>query len=359
MSPAGPPLRISFYGDVCLHGLDPERYAIDPELRALARGSTLNVANLEGPLTEAADPMSWKAVHLRGAPVASPILEHFDVFSLANNHILDYREAGLRDTMRLLERLGKHHFGAGLDRRSALEPRVVAANGLSVAFLGFTRWQCAGRRSAGTAPDRARPLLRRVRRLREAGHFVVCYPHWNYEYLDVPAPVNRRLGHRLVEAGADLVVGSHPHVLQGLERHQGRWICHSLGNFVFDSEMFSEAERGAGIHTSVVLTATVDANRQVEIELTPVHTDHQGVTLLKGEAGARVLAHVRELSDVLADEREASRRFYRGATQGVGKADQGMAAELREQGLRYLLSRLHRVRAQDLKIKLHGLLGRS
>ncbi|MDH3369493.1 MAG: CapA family protein [Gemmatimonadota bacterium] len=346
--------RLNFYGDVCLQGIDGSRFEVDPALVELARRAALNVANLESPLTRSTEPMPYKSVHIKAEPERSWLFDLFDTFSLANNHVLDYREDGLLETMRFLDSAGKGHFGAGANRASAAEPLRVERDGQRFAFFGFCRWQNAGRASPGTAPDRIGRIARAVRRASEDGYFVVVYPHWNYEYIDYPAPANRRVAKRLIDAGAHLVVGSHPHVVQGFERHRGRMIYHSLGNFVFDFGLYSEKERqDPRIFETFVLSVDVRPDRTYETTLAPARTSIHGVERLRGDAAERLLARLETISRVLENDARATRSFYESATREASKVEQEMGTMIRSQGIMYLLSRLHRVRMQDLKIKLH------
>ena len=352
-------ITVSFYGDVCLDGIDPTSYEIDDAIVGLANSSDLNVANLECPLTHSTESLPLKSTNLKSEPVLSSILELFDVFSLANNHIMDYRTRGLQDTIEFLDKSGKQHFGAGLDRRQALLPLDFERRGLRFAFVAFSRWQSATRNGAGTAPDRIHRIVRLVRKLNEAGCFVIVYPHWNYEYIDLPAPSNRKAAHRLIDAGAHLVVGSHPHVVQGYELYGGRMIYHSLGNFVFDTNMFSPEERSDGrIHQSFVLTLEIRADKTYSTRLTPVHTDTNGVRVLRGDDGDRLINRLAEISHILEDDKNWRRSFYRNAVQETGKVNREMGQMIRKQGPMYVLSRVHRVKVQDVKIKLYSVLHR-
>ncbi len=340
-------MRVCFVGDVCLPGIDPLGYRIDPAVRAVLERADLRVANLEGPLTRAKVPVRYQRIVLRAEPVRSEILELFDVYSLANNHVMDYREAGLLDTIALLDRLGRRHFGAGLDRGRSLEPLCLDVRGVPCAFLGFTRWHRAGWRKPGAAPDTGRLLKRVVRALRAQGRFVIVYPHWNYEYVDHPAPASRKLARGLIDAGADLVVGAHPHVLQGMETYRGKHIFYSLGNFVFPDRPDPRAQQSA------ILTVEVKPDRSCAFELTPVHSNSRGARLATGDERLETLGRIEALSATLADREGFRRAFYEAASRRGTVVGREFATEIRNQGLGYLLSRLHRVQLQDILIRLH------
>lgn len=347
-------MRINFFGDVCLQGIDPATFAVDPDLLELIDSASLNVANLECPLTEATERRPYKHVYLKAAPVANPILDLFDAFTLANNHILDYKARGLLDTMEFLTRSGKRFFGAGVNRRRSFEPLRLEIDGHRIALLGCSLWHGATRRHPGATPAAARPLVRAVRELAADGWFVAVCAHWNYEYLDYPAPANRRLAHRLVDAGAQLVVGAHPHVIQGYEEYRGGRIFHSQGNFVFDYRDMNDTR----INETFVLSIELDRSRGYAFEIVPVETRGSGLTLLRGARADELRRRFERISEPLCDERRFARLFYEQATGGANRISGEIRGMIEKQGIMYLLSRLHRVRLQDLKIKLHAALGR-
>jgi poly-gamma-glutamate synthesis protein (capsule biosynthesis protein) len=168
----------------------------------------------------------------------------FTVLAVANNHAYDQGAAGLAETLEHLRAAGLVAVGAGPTRTEAEAPKIVQARGLKVAFLGFTAlfnanlngrpgepWVCP------LDPDRAVAAVRRARGLADA---VVVSLHWGVEYSHDPTPRQRELAGRLAEAGADLILGHHPHVLQPVEmiERNGRrtLVAYSLGNFVSNQD---------------------------------------------------------------------------------------------------------------------------
>jgi len=347
-------MRINFFGDVCLHDIDPASYEVDPGLRELIASASLNVANLECPLTHATERRPYKHVYLKAPPIENPILDLFHAFTLANNHILDYRAQGLRDTIAFLTRTGKRYFGAGENRPASFEPLRLEVEGHKIALLGTSQWHAATRRAPGATPRALRPLLRRVGRLAADGWFVVVYAHWNYEYLDLPAPANRRFAQRLIDGGAHLVVASHPHVIQGFEEYRGRYIFHSLGDFVVGDREMNDPRT----HETFVLTLELERSRSYRFHVSSVDTRRGGVTLLRGAGADGLRARFEKISEPLRDERRYAKMFYAEAAGGAKRISGEIRTMVEKQGLMYLLSRMHRVTLQDLKIKLHSALGR-
>jgi poly-gamma-glutamate synthesis protein (capsule biosynthesis protein) len=287
---------------------------------------------------------------MKGVPKPSHVFELFDAFTLANNHMLDYTEQGLTDTLDFLSTINKKSFGVGLDRQSSFAPLLVDCDGIRIALLGCSQWQNAGRKTAGTTPNHARKLSREIRKLERDGYFVVVFPHWNYEYMDYPAPANRKFAHKLIDAGAHVVVGSHPHVIQGFETYQERYIFHSLGNFIF-REFDIEDSR---ISDTFVVSLVIDESRQYEVQVIPVYTDEAQIRILNEDGSIRLHDHFREISTVFDDEKLYKTAFYEQATQGSDRISGELADMIRKYGIMYILSRLHRITLQDLKIKLYS-----
>ena len=188
-----------------------------------------------------------------------------DLVTLANNHALDYGRDAMLDTIDTLDHAGIRHVGAGKNLVEARKPDVVELNGRTFAFIGATRvypeedW-AAGTDSAGmfSAYDGGAQLAEEVKAAKQQADYVIAYVHWGIEREETPNEVQKSIAHRLVDTGADLVVGAHPHVLQGIEYYQGVPIAYSLGNFVF----------GSSIPSTALLQADVD-DEGIRLRLIP------------------------------------------------------------------------------------------
>lgn len=166
-----------------------------------------------------------------------------DAVTLANNHALDYGTDALLDSCDTLDKAGILHTGAGTNLEEAKKPVVVERKGHKIGILGTTRvipesgW-AAGKNHVGMlATYDATVTLEEIRRMREECDYVVVFVHWGIERDERPQDYQRTLGQQYIDAGADLVIGSHPHVLQGVEYYKGKPIVYSLGNFVFGSSI--------------------------------------------------------------------------------------------------------------------------
>jgi poly-gamma-glutamate capsule biosynthesis protein CapA/YwtB (metallophosphatase superfamily) len=230
-----------------------------PLQRRLAR-SDLTIGNLESTLSDdgarrqggdsfAADPGVLGALQVAG----------FDLLSLANNHTGDFGARAFRQTLQRLDDSPIARVGAGRDAKEAWRPVVLEHEGVRFGFVAFNAIGETPRATAsrpGAAEVRMQPrtgpldrrdlqrLTSTIRELAARVDVVVALPHWGQQYTNVPVRDQRRVGAAMVDAGADLVVGGHPHWVQGIQRRGGKLIIHSLGNLVFDMDFSRETEEG-------------------------------------------------------------------------------------------------------------------
>ncbi len=200
----------------------------------------LVLANLEGPVCEEGLPVSNKVgVHLHSAP--------FDIpgrwaFSLANNHLMDFREEGFHQTRRFLKGRGYDFAGAGETEAEARKPMFLEEDGKRIAVFSCCERQfgMATPNSAGVASMGVwlYEAIRSVKARREAD-FVIVSCHAASEFCSWPSPQLRAFYHSLVDAGADVIHGHHAHVPQGWETYRNRPIFFGLGNFAVEPAMWS------------------------------------------------------------------------------------------------------------------------
>ena len=196
------------------------------------------------------------------------------VACLANNHSMDYGIEGLSGTLRALSAAGISHAGAGANRAEAFRPAALALGGVRIvvfsAGVDNEETAFAGNNRPGIAQIDSAVLQRGIAGARGVSTAVVVMLHWGIEYQTMYASEQRALAHALVDAGADLVVGTGPHVLQGIERRGGALICYSLGNLIFDD--LQNGETSAGVLLRMRIFSVAGAITRKSFAIAPLRT---------------------------------------------------------------------------------------
>ncbi|NQS98185.1 MAG: CapA family protein [candidate division Zixibacteria bacterium] len=226
-----------------------EKYGVDYPFRGceeLFADVDLVVGNLESPITEGGE-IFPKDFNLKSPPGCQEGLFAANIcaVNLANNHIMDYGLTGLNATLSALDSSNIKYFGAGLNRKTALKEASFTIKGQSFAFIGFSATFPEEFWATDSTPGTAFPWDEDIREVipRLAGVYdvVVVSFHWSAEKLEFPKDYQVDLAHLCAELGADLIVGHHPHIAQGVELYGDVPIFYSLGNFAFAS--YSESAR--------------------------------------------------------------------------------------------------------------------
>ncbi len=258
----------------------------------------LRIFNLEAPFADNGLPFNKKftfRVPLRHAGVLKAA--GINAVNLANNHILDYGPAALQSTLRVLDSLQVYHFGAGQNAHCACRPVFVHVRNTKVALLGysltFPKEFYARADKPGTCYGHAFRVAEMVRAAVDSGALVIVSFHWGTELRETPRRYQRDLAHVAVDAGASLVLGHHPHVLQGLELYKGKLIAYSLGNFIFAS--YSDRARDSG-----VLKVQLVGSRVIAAQFIPLDVWNKRVAfqprVAQGRHASRILEHLDALS---------------------------------------------------------------
>lgn len=235
------------------------------------RAADLTIGNLECPVSDVGQNLHH-LYSFRADPKAIEGLKYagFGVLCLANNHMDDWGRPALLDTVQRLRAAGLRPVGAGANDLEAHFPLLINLNGVRLAFLAYVNVEPKSAEAAPDQPglawldgDRVLADIRFVRPLADV--LIVCL-HWGVEYAKQPDRRQVDLAHRMVDAGADLVVGGHPHVVQPCEFYHGRWIAYSLGNFIFD-------QHWPVTHHGIMLKVTL-TDKQVTVATTiPITID--------------------------------------------------------------------------------------
>ncbi len=208
-------------------------------VRALVSGADLAIANFENPAPNAFGFHAHGLVFTANpASIAGLAHAGIDWVSLANNHIGNAGRNGILQTMANLDRYGISHSGAGADTTEAHRAALLQAGGIKVGILGYdtiAAYYNAGAATPGSARMTKAALKADIAAARKAGaDLVIVFPHWGVEYRATPTAGQQALGRAAIDAGADMVIGNHPHWAGAMEVYRGKPIWYALGNFVFD-----------------------------------------------------------------------------------------------------------------------------
>lgn len=276
-------------------------------VRSRIQRADLSFCNLETALLEKGRAATKR--HVVAAPAEN--LEYFvnagfHIANIANNHILDQGEPAC---LRLIELLRSKDIKVlGLQESGRAKPVVIARNGVKFGFLGYADY---GFR-AKFMPLRPSIALSDIQRLREQVDCVVVSLHWGFEFVEVPSPAQQRLARRLIDAGADIIVGHHPHVVQGIEEYQGGIIAYSLGNFQFRVKLGDELLSSG---TGIMLTINRSPIGRLSYTATPIRISESGEVELPSKSGSELsLGHLARLSAAVDGKRISQLRWFREAS---------------------------------------------
>jgi poly-gamma-glutamate capsule biosynthesis protein CapA/YwtB (metallophosphatase superfamily) len=255
MLAAAPVVSIAFVGDIMLDETPGKviKSGRDPfaPFATILKSADIRIGNLECVVATNGTAQPGKPYTFRAHPRSLPVLKrHFDAVALANNHTGDFGPLAFAQMLDRLERAGIPYFGGGRDLAQAHVPLIIERHGLRVAFLAynefFPRSFEADTDKPGSAWSEDEQVVLDIRRARSQyrADLVIPVMHWGWEHELRASERQRQLARMMIDAGADAIVGGHPHVIQDVEQYQGKPIIYSLGNFVFDG--FSDVTNNIG-----------------------------------------------------------------------------------------------------------------
>lgn len=314
------PIVLAFAGDI---NLDEDskpvaRYdrqgqgilgCISPDLVEEMTSADIMMLNNEFAYSLRGEEEKNKSYTFRAAPKRVEILKEMgvDIVSLANNHALDFGEEALLDTFTTLEEAEIDYVGAGINLERAKAPIYYTLSDKKIAYVAASRvifamdWYATDTRPGMIGTYDPSLLLEVIREAKEQSDFVVVYVHWGVERTHYPTDYQKSLARKYIDAGADAVIGCHPHVLQGLEFYQGRPIAYSLGNY-----WFNNTTREAGL-----LKIILPPEGGLQVQLLPTLGENTYTSLITDR-----------------DKREAYFDFMEKISFGVSFDEEGYASEV-------------------------------
>ncbi|MCM1040759.1 MAG: CapA family protein [Ruminococcus sp.] len=270
---------------------------IDAEVIAQMQSADIMMLNNEFPYSDRGTPTPEKQFTFRAAPSTVSYLNDLgvDIVSLANNHAYDYGEEALVDTLQCLKGAGIPYVGAGMNIQEACAPVYYIINDMKIAFISATQIERLDNPDTKEATDvspgvfrcwNGERLMQKVQEARAESDFVIVYVHWGTENQEETDWTQNKQAVELVEAGADLIIGDHPHILQRIEIINGVPVIYSLGNFWFNSKP---------LDTGMVKVTLTEEGLQ-SFQFIPCLQSNCRTVLLKGEEKERVLGEMRRMS---------------------------------------------------------------
>lgn len=286
---------------------------------------------------------------------------NFDVLNLANNHIMDWGAEGLETTKKALTDLGVRTIGAGCNLEKAKKPTVIERRGIKFGFLGYSKsgdW-IATKTTPGATKLDIDLIGEDIGNLKRKVDHIIVSLHWGIEFSDYPYPNDIKIAHKLIDMGTRVILGHHPHVLQGYEEYNRGVIFYSLGNFVYDP--FSER-----VFVKTVIEKRLE-NMVVEIRFSKkgivsfsvipskINGDLQPV-ILGGKEKENLWNRIELLSDNITSKKV---EFYQNALSNLFERElKTCRLLLKEDGLRFLWSRIKGFKFRYVNLLLGFLLSK-
>ena len=306
--------RLLFAGDICIQDYIAGYYdnagiggIVSDKLREQMLAADIMMANQEFAFSERGKPMEDKQYTYEIAPHYVSIFTDLgiDIVTLANNHALDYGTDALLDSFDALDGAGVLYVGAGKNFERAKKLEIIEKDGIRFGFLAASRvipvtdWN-AGFDTPGmlTTYDPT-ALIREIEKGKELCDVLVVYVHWGVERNEYPEEYQKTMARQYIDAGADVVVGTHPHVMQGIEYYKGKPIAYSLGNYIFSSRT------GIG----AMLCLSWDREQEVEAALVPFNASAFPVKELEQEKRKEFFRYMERISFGISID-EAGRICY-------------------------------------------------
>lgn len=283
-------------GKVAEHG---DEYPFS-KLRATIQSHSIAFANLEAPISVRGKPLlATKKPLFRISPEQARPLESsgLEVVSLANNHTMDFGQEALVDTLETLDAMSIAHTGAGRDGSEASAPAIITTGGTRVVFLAYNGIIKPGMRArdsaAGMNPLDIGRIVEDIREHDEEGTVVLVSVHWGLQYEEHPHARQVRLAHSMIDAGAEAVLGHHPHCPQSIEVYEGKPVFYSLGNFIFG--MYDPVREH-----NIAAVLAFEGDVLVSARILPVHGRYREngfrPYFLSGDEAREAIEHIGEIS---------------------------------------------------------------
>lgn len=301
-------MKLSFIGDIMLGRFVQEKYSsqhydlVSPDVRSKVIDSDVVIANLESPIT---DEESQNSLAFAGGAKLLSELEWIDLFSLSNNHINDFGDKGISDTISHLEDKGFKHNGIF---RDSYKPFLIEENGCKIAIVTCTDMLNYEFDTDGlykTLRADSPEVNKIIQRYRSKGYYVILFSHCGSLFSRFANPQVRDLLHSAIDNGAKCVVTCHSHCLGGVEIYKDVPIIYSLGDFLMDGGSYRRRK-------SCILFLQIENNTLIDWRIVPTVTNYQLQTVLPSSKESKaMLQDFEKVSHMMQKERSSYENFYK------------------------------------------------
>jgi len=236
---------------------------------------------------------SFDNIQFRGQPQAVLGLAEagFNILSIATNHAMQHGRKGLEDTIAILKKHNIKFTGVEVPEKQIKNHSFIQVNGYRFCFMGYN---FRPQQYFIDPPLWKKPYLELIKRdidqVQDEVDYLVVSLHWGDEFIDYPSPQQVELAHSLIDHGVNIIIGHHPHILQGVEKYNGGVIAYSLGNFIFDMWQYR-------LRKSMILKCTISKTLGIDFQIIPViiNKNHQP-QIIRGQSGENIKQEIEKLS---------------------------------------------------------------
>ncbi|KKG99369.1 poly-gamma-glutamate biosynthesis protein [Methanosarcina mazei] len=297
-------LKLMAVGDITLQTKNnehPFKYVMN-----VFENNDILFGNLETVLS-ATGKEAKKSVVLKSSPESINYLNEagFNILNISNNHILDLGLEGFKNTLSLLDENKLEYIGAGFEK-SSLNSAVIERNGIKLGFLGYTIGRFKVPEEISISKIKEKKIISDIELIKGKCDFVVVSLHWGTENVFYPSPKQIELAHELIDHGATLILGHHPHVLQGIEKYKNGLIAYSLGNFQFDCKLSQSST-----NDSIILCVEFDKNGINDFQIIPVVINEVFAPIqVEGEVKEKISNFIFQISKPFIDEKITNKWWF-------------------------------------------------
>lgn len=270
-------------------------------LKKQLNSADLVFSNLEAPFCNEGEPYPKNFVFKVPEKLVKVLKSgNINLVSLANNHILDYGLPCLNSTVQVLKNENIHFAGAGTDFKTAHKPSIFTINNIKFAFFAYSmtlpKYFFATDSTGGTAYPHIKILRDSISHYHNLVDHIIVSFHWGEELTEMPKEYQQNYARFAIDFGADIILGHHPHVLQGIEKYKGKFIIYSLGNFIFASYSNKASD-------SILLDLKFSKSSITEFNIVPINVNNYEINfrpkILTGEKKSKIIYYLQTISDSL------------------------------------------------------------